>query len=717
MEQYKIKNSNLDKNIIINLEQDVNFIKSLTLNFNDSEEYISRNSEWGVVAGKITTNNNIGIPNAKVSIFIPLEENDRNTIYEELYPYTSITTRNENGVRYNLLPKKQQNKNHTPVGTFFDNQDILISDEIKYVYNKYYKYTTITNENGEYIITGVPVGQQTIHVDVDLSDIGYLSVIPEVLVEQGIANEKQFDTNPAGTLKYKKENNLNNLPQIKTINKTIFVNPYWGDPSLTTIGVCKVDLQIDYTYIPYALFFGTILVDNFDIIGHYPFKVRKPDNDGNYSPSDPIEYTSVFYKHGGKFTPLNIEYNQKNKLLKQTRLRHHNCTIRKINKNGDTKDYNIKNGNFIIPVLMYEKYYVLDQFNNWVANTENNGLPTQGTYNFEIKTQLGRRKYIEIKGFTPTLLDNNGQYSNTEGYFANTTDNNKIISELSEEGYTETGLGLVVKNPGENTNIIPYQIINTKQDMEYYKTENGNNPKFGIFKFDLPNLTDKTPKIKYYTISNRNYGVFNGNNTLYPNYITTKNLPANDGWEIISTTPLTNIKALKVASAYHWPWYIASLPDDVGEQQFYYPSIDNLNQKNFGNDLNEIYSYFGEGNICHGNVVLNAIRTDSDLLITKADNSTAPQPWSYVPGPLTTNRDSNNTSYYPNSRTGYNILLTELSIDVIKELETKLVGKTTSKNNNNQKILDQYWFFGSKVSTNVKNVESSFEKLLEKLWE
>ena len=42
---------------------------------------------------------------------------------------------------------------------------------------KYYKYTTRTNEAGDYMIFGVPVGSQTIHVDIDLSDIGILSQI------------------------------------------------------------------------------------------------------------------------------------------------------------------------------------------------------------------------------------------------------------------------------------------------------------------------------------------------------------------------------------------------------------------------------------------------------------------------------------------------------------------------------------------------------------
>ena len=40
------------------------------------------------------------------------------------------------------------------------------------MFDKYYRYTTVTNESGDYMIFGVPVGEQVLHVELDLSDIG-----------------------------------------------------------------------------------------------------------------------------------------------------------------------------------------------------------------------------------------------------------------------------------------------------------------------------------------------------------------------------------------------------------------------------------------------------------------------------------------------------------------------------------------------------------------
>ena len=106
------------------------------------------------------------------------------------------------------------------------------------VYEKYYKYTTTTNDAGDYIIFGVPTGQHTIHMDVDLSDIGFLSVRPYDLKVQGypdnLFNGKEFKTST----------NLDELPQIRTQNKSVDVVPFWGDDEVCSVGICRVDFNI-----------------------------------------------------------------------------------------------------------------------------------------------------------------------------------------------------------------------------------------------------------------------------------------------------------------------------------------------------------------------------------------------------------------------------------------------------------------------------------------
>ena len=142
-----------DNYIRVKLDQDFNQLKILSLSIDQEDLYRSFNANYGVVAGRIDINNGFGLKNAKVSIFIPLSTEDQeNEIISQLYPYKSLEDLNSNGVRYNLLPRKQQHIDHTPTGTFPDKRQILDSPTMVEVYDKYYKFTTTTNESGDYMI-------------------------------------------------------------------------------------------------------------------------------------------------------------------------------------------------------------------------------------------------------------------------------------------------------------------------------------------------------------------------------------------------------------------------------------------------------------------------------------------------------------------------------------------------------------------------------------
>ena len=104
-------------------------------------------------------------------------------------------------------PKLTCNLN-TPVGSFPTKEDVLNNDIQLEIFEKYYKYTTRTNEAGDYILFGVPTGEQTVHIDIDLSDIGLISLRPYDLIEQGLPAEL-FD----GLTKFKSSDNLDELPQ------------------------------------------------------------------------------------------------------------------------------------------------------------------------------------------------------------------------------------------------------------------------------------------------------------------------------------------------------------------------------------------------------------------------------------------------------------------------------------------------------------------------
>ena len=95
--------------VSINLNQDFDQLKVLSLTIDQEDAYKSFESNYGVVAGRVDINNGFGLKNSKVSIFIPLDDIDKeNEIVSELYPYQTISDKNSNGVRYNILPSLYQ---------------------------------------------------------------------------------------------------------------------------------------------------------------------------------------------------------------------------------------------------------------------------------------------------------------------------------------------------------------------------------------------------------------------------------------------------------------------------------------------------------------------------------------------------------------------------------------------------------------------------------
>ena len=105
---------------------------------------------------------------------------------------------------------------HVVVGTFPNKRLTLDDNTTLEVYDKYYKFTTVTNNSGDYMLFGVPTGNTKVHVDVDLSDIGYLSQTPRDMMYKGY-NSTQFEN----ASMFKESSNLDSLVQIKTQNSTI----------------------------------------------------------------------------------------------------------------------------------------------------------------------------------------------------------------------------------------------------------------------------------------------------------------------------------------------------------------------------------------------------------------------------------------------------------------------------------------------------------------
>ena len=355
----------VDKSLNVLIDQEFEYLEILSLKILQSQIYTRQCSDYGVLVGRVSVNNGFGIPNAKVSIFVPLDSTDElDPVISELYPYKSLSDLNDDGYRYNLLPYRQSHSGHIPTGTFFDRKDVLVDPTLIQVYDKYYKYSTVTNSSGDYMIFGLPTGSQTIVVDVDLSDIGEFSLSPQDLVRMGIATPSQV----AGTT-FKSSTNLRSLPQLVTINRTVEVEPLWGQPQICNLGITRTDFDLSseagIDINPTAIFMGSIISTTEDDAVKRTCKVR---GNGGYLCSlttGPGEILAI------RQTIFQDEYGRP--ILESVDL----------DEGGKVID---ENGTWLIDVPMNLDYYITNEFGEQVlSNDPKKGVPTKGKYRFKVK--------------------------------------------------------------------------------------------------------------------------------------------------------------------------------------------------------------------------------------------------------------------------------------------------------------------------------------------
>jgi len=250
-----------DKLVNLQINQKFDFIEILSLKISQDEVYRRFCSDYGVVVGRVTINNSVGVPNAKVSIFIPVDEVDaEDTETLGMYPYKEVTSKDPEGISYNLLPRNNRGKDScfTPIGTFPSKREIQDNPLLGEVYCKYYKFTTTTNNSGDFMIFGLPVGTHFMHVDADISDIGILSQKPYDLIREGVP-EKSFKS----SFKFKGRSDSSSLIQLKTNSPvSVTVPPFWGDTEQCDIGIARSDVDLATDIVPTAIFMGSIVSDN-----------------------------------------------------------------------------------------------------------------------------------------------------------------------------------------------------------------------------------------------------------------------------------------------------------------------------------------------------------------------------------------------------------------------------------------------------------------------
>lgn len=357
-----------DRNIQIKVDQDFDFLEILSLKISQQDLYTSFCANYGVVVGRVIANKGFGVPNAKVSIFVPISgEDEKNELIKDLYPYKTVNSKNKNNYRYNLLLSKSTCSLNKATGTFPTKEDVLNNDILIEIFDKYYKYTTRTNDAGDYMIFGVPTGQQTVHMDIDLSDAGVFSVRPYDFIENGY-NERLFESR----VEFKSSSNLDGLPQIKSGNKGIDVIPFWGDIEQCQVGVTRVDFDTNFNFEPRSVLMGSIFSDQ---AKNNLNKRCNPTNDQGSQCElrtgpgvidiirvDEYKYDST----GKKIIPLSLE----EYVLPQ---------------GVDSID---ENGVFVVSVPMNVGHVITDEYGNLIPSYDKEiGVPTKGMYRFKLKFQ------------------------------------------------------------------------------------------------------------------------------------------------------------------------------------------------------------------------------------------------------------------------------------------------------------------------------------------
>jgi len=226
MNKYRIKTKILPEQnqyLRFNLDQDFDVLDILTLSIYGTDAYPNPCGDWGVIMGRIVDSNKFPMENVKIGYILPLDDTDENDITISSI-YNDIM-----GNNYPLLPKYKVNKNHYPVGGFPSEDEVMANSALEYVYKKYFKYVASTNQNGDYVILGIPLGKGKLIMNFDSTDAGSLSTTPVQQLATGQKDKKN----------YKKDQQVNASPLNANGGDTVTGNTVGQSISIgniTTIG-------------------------------------------------------------------------------------------------------------------------------------------------------------------------------------------------------------------------------------------------------------------------------------------------------------------------------------------------------------------------------------------------------------------------------------------------------------------------------------------------
>lgn len=638
-------NSN-DKVINVKLDQEFDNLEILSLKITSSDTYARQCSDYGVIVGRVMLNSGFGVQNAKVNIFIPItaEDSERPEI-TEIYPFDSINATYPNGVRYNLLPRVRNstNSSHRAVGNFPDPSDFSHYPQYVEVIDKYYKYTTVTNESGDYMIFGVPTGQHDIIMDFDLFDTNSFELSANDLVEQislnnsieqltTLLNANANTNEDTEDVIYLKNGNIirgtlvgqipNESYRIKTSDGSIFIYEVEEILEITKEVIENANRVPGFKYLGnnnYEVDLKTNLNEMPNIFHQIRQITVSPfwgDNDAcdvgitrcdfrinyNYTPTAIffgfIQAPSKEFYIEADYNPIGVTEiidgkDNKTGLFPLQKLE---VVVYRLDDKltpGSRKRLGVYtgsyyNGIFRITLPMYSDYYITDETGELVPTNETTlGIPTKGYYAFEI--------YDTDDGFT----NRRQAYGNNGGGFFN-----YIVPGIRIPS-TTTGDAFLGGWEGTWTGLFEYDILNRKR--------------------------------KYYTVKTI-YKKHSNNNVLLPGNVVNcfpqfNPLKSNLYWNFpLSYDTLSEISEPQIIGSVLVPRFqITSFPIELGKGSFAengvgittpvrcLNEIDIDPSKTFNIKINDYEKYLGIG-VKHGNglnfgPVFTELFTDDDFII------------------------------------------------------------------------------------------------------
>lgn len=215
-----------DMFINIKMERSYNSLDTLKVYNNLINSFPTQEAKTGVVFGSLVASQQITDENG-LTVKIPLR-NVPVGIFNKSETFPSVTSLDENGNRISLnLTENSTLASYFNTESFNNDLSYLQSGSGFTSVPDQYKYVTFTNDNGEFIIYDVPIGEQVLMFEVDL-------------FKQGLTKDEiQHNFFP---FPVNENPNIDNIPSFFFRQVPIDVFPAWGT---SQTGYTEVDVSIN----------------------------------------------------------------------------------------------------------------------------------------------------------------------------------------------------------------------------------------------------------------------------------------------------------------------------------------------------------------------------------------------------------------------------------------------------------------------------------------